>query len=231
MKSIALIPARGGSKRLPRKNILPFMGKPMIAHSIEAARQSGLFERVVVSTEDSEIAEIAGQYGAEISNRSPDLATDKATVRAVAKDFLATQAQTGNPYDLLCVLYATAPFRTAQDIKDVYNLIERGVCHHTLAVCEYEQAPHQALKLTSEKGDLSPMWPELVAERSDSLPRLLVDNGSTYCVMTENFMKDQNFYAPTMRGHIMPRWKSVDMDTPEDFELAQFFSEKHKGEA
>jgi len=230
MRSVALIPARGGSKRLPRKNILPFMGKPMIAHSIAAARDTGLFTRIVVSTEDSEIATIAKEYGAEIALRSPELATDKATVRAVAQNFLQSELQAGIPYELLCVLYATAPFRTADDIKAVHALIERDVCHHALAVCAYEQAPHQALKLTSDKGDLSPMWPELVAERADSLPTLLVDNGSTYCVMTEDFMKDQNFYAPAMRGHIMPRWKSVDMDTPEDFELAQFFAEKHKGE-
>lgn len=230
MTSVALIPARGGSKRLPRKNILPFMGKPMIAHTIEAAQRTGLFARVVVSTEDQEIAEIARRYGAEVAERNPDLATDKATVRAVAQDFLLSEAQAGRPYEILCVLYATAPFRTAQDISAVHALIEPEMCHHALAVCEYEQPPHQALKLTSDKGDIAPMWPELVAQRSDALPKFLVDNGSTYCVMVKDFLKDQNFYAPAMRGHIMPRWKSVDMDTPEDFELAQFFAEKHKGD-
>ncbi|MCC6597440.1 MAG: acylneuraminate cytidylyltransferase family protein [Alphaproteobacteria bacterium] len=230
MKRVALIPARGGSKRLPRKNILPFMGKPVIAHTIEAALATGLFERVVVSTEDAEIAEIAEKYGAALSMRDENLATDKAMVKAVAADFLDIEETQGRQYDLLCLLYATAPMRSAQDIEATCALIEPGTCHHALAVCAYEQPPHQALKLTPGTNDLSPMWPELVAQRADSQPVLLVDNGSTYCVMTEDFRKNPGFYAPVMRGHTMPRWKSVDMDTPEDFEIALYFAEKHWGE-
>lgn len=227
MKAVALIPARGGSKRLPRKNILPFMGKPMIAHTIEAALASGLFEQVVVSTEDREIADIAVQHGATLAHRDTALATDKATVRSVAADFLNSEQAAGRSYDLLCVLYATAPMRTAEDIQGVYNLIEPGVCHHALAVCEYQQSPHQALKIISEAGDISPMWPDLVAMRSDALPEFVVDNGSTYFVITKDFLKDQNFYASNMRGYKMERWQSVDLDTLEDFEIAQFFAEKY----
>ncbi len=229
MKSVALIPARGGSKRLPRKNILPFMGKPMIAYSIEAAKHTGLFDDVVVSTDDHEIANIARQYGARVSFRDPELATDKAMVRAVAGDFLMQEETQGRPYDLLCVLYATAPLRGAEDIAAVHALIEPGVCHHAIAIKEYSDPPHQALKKMNDAGDLEPMWPEIVAARADSLPHLVVDNGSTYCVMTEDFKKDHNFYAAHMRGHSMPFWKSVDMDTAADFDLAEHFARKYGG--
>jgi pseudaminic acid cytidylyltransferase len=223
MKTVALIPARGGSKRLPRKNILPFQGKPMIAHTIEAALQSGLFEKVVVSTDDPEINEISKKYDAHVLMRDPSLATDQASVRAVALDFLEREKEV----ELLCVLYATAPMRSAADIRATHALIERGVCHHALAVCEYSHSPHQALKVMSDKGDISPMWPELVALRSDAVPKMVVDNGSTYFVVVEDFKKDSNFYAPAMRGHVMPRWKSVDMDTADDFDLAQFYAGKY----
>ena len=224
MTSIALIPARGGSKRLPRKNILPFLGKPLIAYSIEAALESTLFARVVVSTDDDEIAAIAKSHGAEIYMRKADLATDKATVSAVALDFL--NAQNAAP-DILCVLYATAPLRTADDIRATHALIKPGTCHHALAVTEYDLAPHQALKVTSENGDLSPMWPEIVDARADSLPKMVVDNGSTYCVVAKDFKQIPKFYNASMRGHFMPKWKSVDMDTADDFELAEFYARKN----
>lgn len=230
MKSVALIPARGGSKRLPRKNALPFLGKPMMAYSIEAALQSGLFERVVVSTEDAEFAAIAREYGAEVDDRPPGLAGDKDTVASVCQDYLKREEEAGRSYDMLCVLYATAPMRGSADVKAVYDLIEPGVCHYALAVTEYAQPPHQALKRVSEEGDISPMWPELVAKRSDSLPDLLVDNGSTYCVMVEDFKQSGKFYDDTMRGHMMPRWKSVDMDTAEDFEISEFYARKYEGQ-
>lgn len=229
LKALALIPARGGSKRLPRKNVLPFLGRPLIAYTIEAALKTNLFERVVVSTDDQEIADTAKSAGAEISLRDPALATDTAMVRQVALDFLEQEEKQGNSYDLLCVLYATAPLRRAEDIIATYNLID-DKCHHALAVTEYDMPPHQALKKTSDKGDLSPMWPEIVAERADNLPEMLVDNGSTYCVMVKDFRETISFYADNMRGHLMPKWKSVDIDTEENFELLKFYAEKY-GEA
>ena len=227
MRSVALIPARGGSKRLPRKNVLPFLGKPMITYSIESALESRLFDKVVVSTEDSEIGRIAEDHGAMVDWRDPALATDTAMVRKVAYDFLERQKVSGVSYELLCVLYATAPMRTRDDILEVYELIEPGICDHALAVKSFETAPHQALKVISSQGDISPMWPDLVAERADSLPEFVVDNGSTYFVSTSAFLKDANFYAASMRGYKMPAWRSVDIDTPEDFELAEFFALKH----
>ena len=224
MNAIALIPARGGSKRLPRKNILPFLGKPTIAYSIEAALNSGLFEKVVVSTDDPEIAAIAEKYGAQVDHRNPELGGDKVMIKEVVLDYLTKDE---SDYDLLCVLYATAPMRTAEDIKATYALIEPGQCHHAIAVKEYSDPPHQALKVISDSGDLSPMWPDIVAKRSDDLPVLLVDNGSTYFVMVEDFKKEPTFYNEKMRGYKMPAWKSVDMDTQEDFELAEYFARKH----
>jgi CMP-N-acetylneuraminic acid synthetase len=238
MRRVALIPARGGSKRLPRKNILPFRGKPMIAYSIEAAVGSGLFDQVVASTEDDEIAAIATAAGAEVDRRDPALAGDQVRVTTVSIDFLDRERAHGRCYDVLCVLYATAPMRDADDVRRTVGLLEPGRCSFALAVTEYEQTPHQALKATPlpiiagdpsrpEAVALSPMWPDIVALRTDSLPRLLVDNGSTYAVETEAFRRTRSFYDPVMRGHVMPRWRSIDIDTPENLDLACFLADRY----
>jgi len=225
MKRVAIIPARGGSKRLPRKNIMPFMGKPMIAHSIAAASNSGLFDRVVVSTEDGEIAEVASQYGAELDMRDPGLATDSARVTDVCVDFLQREQAAGREYDVLCVLYATAPLRTAEYVEKVVSLIEPGSCDYALAVTRYELPPHQALRLMPDQS-LAPMWPELVSQRADEIGELRVDNGSTYAVSVTAFLDNPSFYGPNLKGVEMPRERSVDIDTADDFELVSYYAER-----
>lgn len=224
MKTVALIPARGGSKRLPRKNILPFLGKPMIAYSIEAALQSDLFTEVYVSTDDNEISEIASRYGAKVILRDEDLSGDKIMVKEVVLDSFN---KIEYPFELLCVLYATAPMRTAEDIYNTYSLIEQDVCHHAIAATEYIYPPHQALKKISSKGDIEPMWPDIVDLRADALPELIVDNGSTYFVKVDDFKKEPKFYNQKMRANIMPHWKSVDIDTQEGFNLAEYYAKQH----
>jgi len=224
LKRVAIIPARGGSKRLPRKNIIPFLGKPIIAHTIEAATNTGLFERVVVSTEDQEIAEVSSRFGAEIDVRDPKLATDSASVKEVCLDFLKTEHSLDRNYDVLCVLYATAPLRNSQDINNVVELVNPGVCDFAIAVTRYEMPPHQALRILHENR-LEPMWPELVQARSDEVGELRVDNGSTYAVSVPAFIKYQSFYGPGLCGYEMPRERSVDIDTKEDLDLVSYFAE------
>ena len=226
MQRVALIPARGGSKRLPRKNIMAFRDKPMLAYSVEAALETGLFDRVVVSTEDQEIAEVAQEAGAIVDKRDPELATDTAMVRQVCLDFLDREENAGRAYDQLCVLYATAPMRGAEDISSVVNLLVPGSCDFALAVTEYDMPPHQALKLLPDNW-LEPMWPDIVAERADSIGPLRVDNGSTYAVNVAAFREYKSFYGPKLRGHPMPHWQSVDIDTPENFDLALYFAERY----
>ena len=219
MGAIAIIPARGGSKRLPRKNVIDFLGRPMLAFTIEAVCESGCFERIVVSTEDAEIADIAFSLGADVDRRAAELATDQARVTDVCLDLLDREAASGRHWTTMACLYATAPMRNAGDIRATLRLLEPGHCQFAMAVTRYALPPHQALKLADD-GSLSPMWPELIEQRTNDLPPLVVDNGSTYAADVQAFRRHKTFYGPTLRGYEMPRHRSVDIDTAEDYELA-----------
>lgn len=221
-RALAVIPARGGSKRLPRKNIIDFKGRPIIAYTIEAALNSGLFNRVVVSTEDVEIADVAHGFGAEIDERPDTLAGDHVRVVEVCLDLLEREERAGKTYDLMCCLYATAPLRQSKDIAAVAELIGPG-CHFAMAVTEYDYPPLQALRKAAD-GRLTPMWPEWIEVRSQDTPKLVVDNGSTYAVSVDVFRREKRFYGPGLRGHLMPRNRSVDIDTKEDLVLAEHFA-------
>jgi len=139
--------------------------------------------------------------------------------------FLATEQAAQRNYDVLCVLYATAPLRNANDIRAVIELLEPGVCDHALAACGYQQPAHQTLKQL-EGANISPMWPDLVARRESSLPNLVVGNGSTYAVTTKAFMAAPGFYSARMRAHVMPWSRSVDIDHEDDLELARFYAQR-----
>ena len=224
-KIICIIPARGGSVRLPHKNIVDFLGKPIIAYTIEAALQTSIFDRVVVSTEDKKIAKVARCFGAQVSERSPSLATDASTVVEVCLDLLERERKNDRIYDVICCLYPTAPLRKAEDIAATLKLIEPGKCDFAVAVTKFGHYPHQALRL-DESGFLKPMWPEYVFFRGEKIGQLLAGNGSTYAATIEAFQRYKRFYGPGMRGHIMPRSRSVDIDDNEDLELALYFAQK-----
>ena len=222
-KNICIIPARGGSKRLPRKNIIDFNGKPIIAYSIEAALETNLFEKVIVSTEDEEITNIAAMFGAEIDNRKKELASDRAKVVEVCLDFLNREKKTGNLYNILCCLYPTAPLRNSDDIKRTIELVMNGKCNYAIAVTEFHYPVHQALKFDNAS-NMEPMWPELIFKNSNELPPLCVDNGSTYAMNIGEFMKSGSFYSQPLKGYFMPRERSVDIDTKSDLELANYYA-------
>lgn len=219
MTSVAIIPARGGSQRLPRKNIADFLGRPMLAYTVDAAIESGCFARVVVSTEDDEIAEVAARTGAVVDRRRAELATHQVNLVDVCLDFLDREECEGRKWQNLACLYATAPMRNAQDIRDTMALLEPGRCGFAMAVTSYDHYAHQALKF--ENGAvLTPMWPDLVTRRGSDLPPLRAGNGSTYAVDVAEFRKYRSFYGPQLRGHDMPRDRSVDIDTRDDLEFA-----------
>jgi len=220
MTKLALIPARGGSKRLPRKNVLPFLGKPILAYTIEAARLSGVFDAIVVSTEDAEIAEVAQQWGATVDPRPPALAQDSSTIVEVCVELLHRRAASGVQDSQLCCLYATAPLRGADDIRAVMALLETPDCAFAIAATHYTHYPHQALKWQVD-GRVEPMWPELATQRADRLGPMVAGNGSTYAVDVDAFLAQRAFYGPGMRAHLMPFERSVDIDTAEDFALAE----------
>lgn len=226
---LCIIPARGGSKRLPRKNIADFLGKPMIAYSIAAAIDSDAFARVVVSTEDVEIAEIARRFGADVELRDPRLATDQARVVDVCLDLLDREASAGRRYPQFACLYPAAPLRGAEDVRRTVGLLSApadqgdGACHFSMAVTSYPLPPHQALKCAPD-GRLEPMWPDIVNMRESEIPQLVVDNGSTYATTVENFRAARSFYGPGLRGHVMPYGRSTDINHADDVDLARHFA-------
>jgi CMP-N-acetylneuraminic acid synthetase len=176
-------------------------------------------DRVVVSTEDAEIADVARKFGAEVDHRPARLATDQARVLDLCLEFLDRERRAGRSWDVMACLYATAPMRTAADIRAAVDLLEPDRCDFVMAVTRYPLPPHQALKLEAG-GLLLPMWPELIELRASELPQLVVDNGSTYVVDVAAFERHQTFYGPKLRGYEMPRERSIDIDTREDYEYA-----------
>ncbi len=225
MPMLAVIPARGGSTRLPRKNVLPFRGKPMIAWTIEAAIGSGLFADVLVSTEDAEIADAARASGARVLDRPAALASDRARVVDVCLDALDREAAAGRTYDQICCLYATAPLRHADDIRATAAPVLAGAASFALAACRYEQPPHQALTLRPDGGAV-PLMPDLVNRRADEIGDLVVDNGSTYAVEVAAFRETRGFYGAPLRVHLMPRARSIDLDDADDLALLSFYAEQ-----
>jgi pseudaminic acid cytidylyltransferase len=223
MKRIAMIPARGGSKRLPRKNVADFMGKPIIAWTINAAKETGLFDRIIVSTDDSEIADISKQFGAAIETRDPKLATDGASSLDVCLDFAARHKD----FDVFCCLYATSPLRTAADIKSVVELIKPGMCDFAVAMTHFDLPVHQSM-WRKKDGSLRAVMPDMIKMQSQDVPEIVVDNGSTYAVSIPAFLREQTFFGSTLKSYAMPRSRSQDIDEAIDLEIARFFAGKFK---
>ncbi len=222
MRHLAVIPARGGSKRLPRKNILPFMDKPMLVWTAEAAHDAGIFSRVIISTEDGEIASTGRNYGFEVFLRPADLASDQAPCAQVCLHLLEELARAGEVYDTICCLYATAPLRRAEDIVATVALLgdeERNEADFAFAVTNYSHSPYQAL-CADETGFLSPAFPLLVGKKSQELPACCIGNGSTYAARVPAFCEVRGFYGPRLKGYPMQPLRSIDIDTAEDYEAA-----------
>ena len=227
MRGVCIIPARGGSKRLPRKNIADFLGRPILCYTIDAALDSRVFSRVVVSTEDAEIADLAHRAGAETHERHYELASDTATLVDVCISFLREEEEAGRNWDFFGCLLATAPMRTAEDVRRAHALIDPGMCDFAMAVTTYPLPPLQALR-ANESGFLRPMFPDLIRLRSQETPALFVDNGSTYIALVPAFRKERTFYGSRLRAHVMPRERSVDIDEPFDLELARMLAQRRK---
>jgi CMP-N-acetylneuraminic acid synthetase len=221
-RHLAVIPARGGSKRLPRKNVIDFFGRPILAHTIAAARAAGIFERILVSTEDAEILRLAQEYRAEVDARPAALGRDEATVTDVCLELLGRHAAQGDSYNTLTVLYATAPLRSAEDIRATHALLEPGHCDFAMAVTEFQQPVHQALKSDAD-GRLTPVFPDVASRRADVANRFVAGNGSTYSVNVSAFLRVRDFYGQPLCGHIMPLERSVDIDTAADLDLARYY--------
>lgn len=224
-RSLAVIPARGGSKRLPRKNILPFHGKPILIWTLEAALKSNCFARIICSTEDDEIAAIVQDYGFEVAKRPENLATDKATVNQVTLDIINTLEQQNEFFDNVAMLYATAPMRNYLDIQNTMKLLEDDDTYFAMAVTHFIHSPYQVLNLTDDNS-LSSCFPLIYTKKSQELPIPYAGNGSTYVAKIQKF-KEVGFKNAKTKGYIMPFVRSIDIDTQEDYELALYLAEKY----
>ena len=216
-KPICIIPARGGSKRIPRKNIAPFNGKPLIAWSIETALNSEVFSRVVVSTDDVEIANTAKKYGADIPfMREAALSNDFATTADVIEGTFKKLEQT----KYACCLYPTAPLIKTHDIKDAYSKLVETNADCIITVTEYDFHPLRAFEIEQD-GKLSFKWPENALTRSQDLPSLRHDAGAFYFFKTTAFKQQNKLVMDNTIGHLIERSRAVDIDTPEDLEFAK----------
>lgn len=220
MTRVALIPARGGSKRIPGKNIRPFAGRPIIAYSIAAARDSGLFDRLIVSTDDESIAEVALGCGAEVPFVRPaPLADDHSGTNAVVRHALGWLREQDTAVDRLCCLYATAPFVTAEDLRAAHALLRPEV-DFVFAAAAFEFPVQRAL-LRDAAGWVRPMFEQWIGMRSQDLPRAVHDAGQFYWGWPAAFEQHDVAFRARALAYELPPHRVQDIDTPEDWTRAE----------
>ena len=219
--NIAIIPARGGSKRIPRKNIRDFCGKPMIAWSIAAAQHSELFEHIIVSTDDDEIAAVAESVGAEAPFRRPtELSDDYTPTRPVVIHAIReAQRRFGRP-TYVCCIYPTAPFLEVEDLKQALAQLMAGPADFAFSVTSFPYPIQRALKLTAD-GGVAMFYPEHRKTRSQDLEPAYHDAGQFYWGRTEAFLDDRDTFSSSSVPVILPSWRVVDIDNEEDWIRAE----------
>lgn len=220
MKTLAMITARGGSKRIPRKNIKEFNGKPIIAYSIEAALKSGAFDEVMVSTDDQEIAEIARKYGASVPfMRSEKTSNDFATTVDVIGEVISEYHNIGKDFDLFACIYPTAPFITSDKLREAVKKLSESDADSLIPVVRFSYPPQRAMEI--HDGRLVFRQPENLSKRSQDLEPHYHDAGQFYVVKTESFLKNKGI----MVGQILPMELSElevqDIDNEVDWKLAE----------
>lgn len=220
MKSIAIITARGGSKRIPGKNIKEFLGKPIIAYSIEAARDSGIFDEVMVSTDDEKIAGIAKEYGAAVPfMRSEDTAGDYATTDDVLMEVLEAYENIGRTFDYMACIYPTAPFVTARKLQDAMKLLIDNDASGVMPVVRFSFPPQRGMEVRN--GRLVYSYPENAMKRSQDLEAMYHDCGQFYCYHVERYRSCRgnlpDGYVPVEVSEL----EVQDIDNMSDWKLAE----------
>jgi N-acylneuraminate cytidylyltransferase len=220
--AVAIIPARGGSKRIPKKNIRSFGGKPMIAYTIEAARESGAFDRVIVSTDCEEIAEIARQCGGEVPFlRGSSLADDLTPVSEATADALSRLDPGGNRYSYVAQLMANCPLRSADDVRESFRQFEQAKVESQISVVRYGwQNPWWAMS-RNEKNELLPLFREQMTARSQDLPELYCPTGAIWWAQSASLRKTNTFHSENRTGWEIPWQRGIDIDTPDDWAMAE----------
>lgn len=219
---LAIIPARGGSKRIPRKNIKPFGGKPMIAWSIEAALKSDCFDHIIVSTDDQEIADIAIKHGASVPFIRPaELSDDQTGTIPVIRHAIDWFNQQGNSVEQACCLYATAPFVQAKDIQQGLEVLQQHQCDYAFSVTSYAFPIQRAIRI-NEKGCVEMFNPEHFYTRSQDLEEAFHDAGQFYWGQAQAWLDGRVIFTPNSVPVLLPRHRVQDIDTLEDWVRAEW---------
>ena len=218
-KKLAIITARGGSKRIPRKNIKEFCGKPILCYSIEAAFASQAFDEVMVSTDDAEIAEIARSAGASVPFfRSAEMSGDYASTDDVIMEVLKEYEKRGFFFEAFCCIYPTAPFLTGKRLKDAMELLETA--DSVMPVVPFSYPPQRGL-IVNEQGFVERQFPEYATARSQDLQKIYHDCGQFYACRTAPFMKAGTTDVEKLVPLVLSEMEVQDIDTPEDWEIAE----------
>jgi N-acylneuraminate cytidylyltransferase len=219
LSNVAIIPARGGSKRIPSKNLKLFDGLPMIVHSIRTALKSGLFEQVVVSTDDAEIAEVALAHGAQVPFLRPARLADDFTGTAAV---IVHALQQLPDFDYACCVYATAPLLQARFLREGFELLERQPeKSFTFSVCRFGFPVQRALTLDGQ-GALTALYPEFRNTRSQDLPEAFQDAGQFYWGRSAAWLRGDVLYSSASLPVILPRHLVQDIDNAEDWQRAEY---------
>lgn len=222
--NLCVIPARGGSKRIPRKNIRVFAGKPMIAYAIEAAQKSGLFSRIVVSTDDEEVAKISREIGAEVPFMRPaELSDDHTGTTAVIAHAIRWLQAHGAKPSAVCCIYATAPFVQAGDIKTALAKLEDGAWQYVFSATTFGYPIFRAIEQQAD-GKLRMFFPEYFLSRSQDLPEAIHDAGQFYWGLPGAWLENKQIFDRWSSVVMLPRWRVQDVDTPEDWERAEILA-------
>ncbi len=228
MKKLAIITARGGSKRIPRKNIKEFCGKPILAYSIEAALSSGMFDKVMVSTDDKEIAEIAEQYGAEVPFfRSEKTSGDYATTNDVLLEVLEEYEKRGEFFELACCIYPTAPFVTAEKLRDAAGKLTESDADTLIPVVAFSYPPQRAMIV--QEGRLVFEYPQYLDSRSQDLEPHYHDVGQFYLFKVKAFQQNRKLMVGNILPLVVSEMEVQDIDNETDWEIAEIKYRLMKG--
>ena len=220
MESLAVITARGGSKRIPRKNIREFCGKPIIQYSIEAALESGIFDEVMVSTDDEEIKEVALACGAKVPfMRSAEASGDWAMTHEVLLEVVSKYKEMGRTFNSLCCIYPTAPFITAQKLVDSMRLLQERQADTVMPVIPFSFPPQRGLVINNDR--LLFKWPENTMKRSQDLQPMYHDCGQYYCMSMDRFIQEKRLVMDYTVPYVISELEAQDIDKEIDWKLAE----------
>ena len=218
---LGLIPAKGASTRLPRKNLRLLGGRPLIDWTIAAAKEAAICDRLVVSTEDAEIAALARVAGAEVPFERPgDLAVDPAGVVQVALHALETLEAAGDRYDVICIMLPTCPFRTAADLEQAFAQFRARPEPNLMSVAPFDHTPFNAVGIGND-GLLFPHFPDKFGRKSQEQPAAFRPNGAIHILDVPWFRQSRSYLAPPILAYVMPRERSIDIDSEDDLREAE----------